>query len=111
MLYPAVGFGQLWNGWATPVVTREVLAQIIADAPGYRVWFHPEFWRRPDRHRPGNRRVAHYASIAPELRGNVQAYPPDLGWTFLADDADRVDKEDAAWSEYGADRSGRLRLI
>jgi hypothetical protein len=44
----------------------------------------PGIWRRPDRNRPGNWRVAalRYASITPELRGNVQAYPlADLGWT------------------------------
>lgn len=28
--WPAVRFGPTWNGWATPVVTREVLAEVLA---------------------------------------------------------------------------------
>lgn len=28
--WPALRFGQRWNGWATPVVSREVLASILA---------------------------------------------------------------------------------
>ena len=27
-LYDALGFGRTWNGWATPIVTREVLVQV-----------------------------------------------------------------------------------
>lgn len=33
-VWPAVGFGQPWNGWATPVVTREVLESVIAATEG-----------------------------------------------------------------------------
>jgi len=97
--YPAVGFGRTWNGWATPIVPREVLAQLIADAPGHRVWFHPESGvaRIDTDQETGS--WQHYASIAPELRGNVQAYPLEsLGWTFLEDESRRAAEEEAAWA-------------
>lgn len=28
--YPAVRYGKPWNGWATPVVTKQVLAALVA---------------------------------------------------------------------------------
>lgn len=32
--YPAVSYGARWNGWATPVVTRETFVQLISDENG-----------------------------------------------------------------------------
>jgi len=111
-LYDAVGFGRTWNGWATPVITREVLAQVIADAPGFRARFHAESGVAQIDTDQETGRWPRYAVIAPELRGGVQAYAlQGLGWTFLQATDTRRAQEDAAWKAYAADRTGQLRLM
>lgn len=111
-LYEAVGFGRTWNGWATPIVTREVLAQVIADAPGFRVSFHPESGIAQIDTDQETGRWQRYAAVTPELRGGVKAYDlGGVGWTFLRATDTRRAEEDAAWEAYAADRTGQLRLI
>lgn len=38
-VWTAVSYGRPWNGWATPVVTREVLESVIAAAEGGSLYF------------------------------------------------------------------------
>lgn len=38
-VWTAVRFGPRWNGWATPVVTRDVLESVIAAAEGETLHF------------------------------------------------------------------------
>lgn len=48
LVYPAVSYGNLWNGFVTPVVTRETLERVLADGDeairwdGDRVWLGEE---------------------------------------------------------------------
>jgi len=37
--WEAVRYGQLWNGWTTPVVTRDVLESVIDAAEGETLHF------------------------------------------------------------------------
>ena len=111
-LYTAVGFGPTWNGWATPIVTRETLRRLISDAPGFRVQFDPKSGVARIHTNQETGHWQHYGSLAPELRGGVQAYALEgLGWTFMPAADVRQAQEDQAWSEYAADRSGQLRLL
>ena len=38
-VWTAVRYGRPWNGWATPVVTRDVLESVIAAAEGETLHF------------------------------------------------------------------------
>lgn len=37
--YEAIAYGPTWNGWATPVVSRETLEQIVATEDDFTVQF------------------------------------------------------------------------
>lgn len=83
--WPALRFSEPWNGWATPVVTRDVLAEVLA-ASG-----EPYRWDGNDvllgtaavDLQPGQEPES-YARVCASGEGSYEL--GQLGWTFIAVD-------------------------
>lgn len=81
--YDAVSYGEPWNGWATPVVTRETLQQVVAGEDPDGEWMTLTF---------DDNGVATLitgddiesdidpAELRPDADGNYDLF--ELGWTF-----------------------------
>lgn len=87
--YEAVSYGERWNGWLTPVVTRETLVAVITGRDPLEEWMRLEFT-------PDNSAVVWQTTddvwddeptvIAPDADGNYDL--GCLGWTFDEADSD-----------------------
>jgi hypothetical protein len=78
--YSAVSFGQPWNGFDAPIVTREVLLQVIADSHGYAVTFSDDGTATVASFGPDNDAETNYAVMVPDASGNYGLRA--LGFTF-----------------------------
>lgn len=76
----AVAFGEPWNGWSTPIVTRQTLQNMIDDLA--RIDGEPFGEIRPygDLFVYGEESEANH-TITPNDRGEYALW--ELGWTFL----------------------------
>ncbi|MDV7176010.1 hypothetical protein R4144_22195 [Gordonia amicalis] len=68
-LWTAVRFGPSWNGWATPVVTREVLESVVEAAEGETLHFIE------------TTAVLSGDKLRPDFEGNYDL--GQIGWCFI----------------------------
>lgn len=88
--YEALAYGPRWNGWVTPVVTRDTLEQIARDADPDGVYLSITF---------DVDGVATYVDLTNEDYDDIAIVPDDdghydlsvMGWTFY--DVDDFPKE------------------
>ncbi|MCX5044080.1 hypothetical protein OG921_12985 [Aldersonia sp. NBC_00410] len=84
--WPALRFGEPWNGWATPVVSRDVLDQMLAASGEPHRWEGSGLWL-------GTPAIDVQPGQEPEFYERVRASGDgsydlgQLGWTFVAVDA------------------------
>ncbi|MCF3940695.1 hypothetical protein [Gordonia tangerina] len=71
-VWTAVSYGRPWNGWATPVVTREVLESVIAAAEGETLAFVE------------NVAVITGDKLKPDINGHYDL--GQIGWCFVQTD-------------------------
>ena len=65
--WPAAGYDEPWNGWATPVVERTVLAQLVTELGEEAEW-------------DGDRCYLDGSELCPDEGGRYHLRT--LGWTF-----------------------------
>jgi hypothetical protein len=78
-VWTAVSFGEPWNGWLTPVVTRATFDQIVEDAAGSTIAVTFTSNGTAMITEPFGEETI-YFEIAPDTDGNYDLAP--LGWTF-----------------------------
>lgn len=71
-VWTAVRYGRPWNGWATPVVTRDVLESVIAAAEGETLHFIE------------TTAVISGDKLRPDADGNYDL--GQIGWCFIETD-------------------------
>lgn len=68
--WPAFGYGTPWNGWATPVVTRDTLGDLLVATEESHVWDGDAATVADDR-----------SALKPDATGHYDL--SFLGWTFV----------------------------
>lgn len=87
--YEAIAYGRPWNGWATPIVTRETLATMFATEDPSGKWMSVAFNEAGVAHIIEGDDVEsdrYEYDLAPDERGGYDLGV--LGWTFDTIDSD-----------------------
>lgn len=82
LVWPALRFGSLWNGWATPVVTREVLADMLTTICEPHRWVGSDLWLgTPGVDLMPGEQPEFWDRISPSADGTYDL--GQMGWTFM----------------------------
>lgn len=83
--WPALRFGPHWNGWASPVVTRDVLEQVLLASGEPHIWRGEIAWLgTPAADLESVDEPEFWDPISPEVDGTYNLR--SLGWTFVVAD-------------------------
>lgn len=81
--WPAIRFGEPWNGWATPVVTRGVLAEMLTASGEPHRWDGSNVWLgTPAVDLQPGQDPEFYECVRPSDDGSYDL--GQIGWTFTA---------------------------